>query len=109
MCIRDRNYYVLGSLFGIGRKKRAGTEDIWKDLRSLAYFGICDCQYLSKQYDSAIVACQKSLSYYRQDPYAHFDLGLAYMHKALAANKMCIRDRPSASPALPATRWSTGW
>jgi tetratricopeptide (TPR) repeat protein len=80
------NYYVLGSLFGIGRKKRAGTEDIWKDLRSLAYFGICDCQYLSKQYDSAIVACQKSLSYYRQDPYAHFDLGLAYMHKALAAN-----------------------
>jgi tetratricopeptide (TPR) repeat protein len=80
------NYYVLGSLFGMGRKKHAGTEDIWKDLRSLAYFGICDCQYLSKQYDSAIVACQKSLSYYRQDPYAHFDLGLAFMHKALAAN-----------------------
>jgi tetratricopeptide (TPR) repeat protein len=80
------NYYVLGSLFGIGRKKRAGTEDIWKDLRSLAYFGICDCQYQSKQYDSAIVACQKSLSYYQQDPYAHFDLGLAYMHKAVAAN-----------------------
>jgi tetratricopeptide (TPR) repeat protein len=80
------NYYVLGSLFGIGRKKRAGTEDIWKDLRSLAYFGICDCQYQSKQYDAAIVACQKSLSYYQQDPYAHFDLGLAYMHKAVAAN-----------------------
>ena len=80
------NYYVLGSLFGIGRKKRAGTEDIWKDLRSLAYFGICDCQYQSKQYDSAIVACQKSLSYYQQDPYAHFDLGLAFMHKAVAAN-----------------------
>ena len=80
------NYYVLGSLFGIGRKKRAAQEDIWKDLRSLAYFGICDCQYLAKQYDSAIVACQKSLSYSKQDPYAHFDLGRAYMHKALAAN-----------------------
>lgn len=80
------NYYVLGSLFGIGRKKRAAQEDIWKDLRSLAYFGICDCQYLAKQYDSAIVACQKSLSYSKQDPYAHYDLGLAYMHKAKAAN-----------------------
>ena len=76
------NYYVLGSLFGIGKKKRAAQEDIWKDLRSLAYFGICDCQYLSKQYESAITACQKSLSYYRQDPYAHFDLGMAYLHKA---------------------------
>ena len=78
------NYYVLGSLFGFGRRKHAAQEDIWKDLRSLAYFGICDCQYQSKQYDSAIVACQKSLSYYRQDPYAHYDLGLAYMHKAQA-------------------------
>jgi tetratricopeptide (TPR) repeat protein len=89
------NYYVLGSLFGIGHKKRAGEEEIWKDLRSLAYFGICDCQYLSKQYDSAITACEKSLSYYHQDPYAHFDLGLAYMHKAAAA------DNPaSLDPAL---------
>jgi tetratricopeptide (TPR) repeat protein len=80
------NYYVLGSLFGIGKKKRAAQEDIWKDLRSLAYFGICDCQYLSKQYDSAIAACQKSLSYYHQDPFAHFDLGLAFMHRYAATN-----------------------
>ena len=64
--------------------KRAAQEDIWKDLRSLAYFGICDCQYLSNQYDSAIVACQKSLSYYHQDPFAHFDLGLAFMHRYAA-------------------------
>jgi tetratricopeptide (TPR) repeat protein len=80
------NYYVLGSLFGMGRRKHAAQEDIWKDLRSLAYFGICDCQYQLKQYDSAIAFCQKSLSYYRQDPYAHYDLGLAYMHKAVAAD-----------------------
>ena len=80
------NYYVLGSLFGIGKKKRAAQEDIWKDLRSLAYFGICDCQYQTKQYDSAIVACQKSLSYYHQDPYAHYDLALAYLHKAQIAD-----------------------
>jgi tetratricopeptide (TPR) repeat protein len=86
------NYYVLGSLFGIGRKKRAAQEDIWKDLRSLAYFGICDCQYLSKQYDLAIVACQKSLSYSKQDPYAHYDLARAYMHKAVAANSTADLD-----------------
>jgi tetratricopeptide (TPR) repeat protein len=86
------NYYVLGSLFGMGRRKHAAQEDIWKDLRSLAYFGICDCQYQSKQYDSAIVACQKSLSYYRQDPYAHYDLGLAYMHKAVAADNAADLD-----------------
>ena len=79
------NYYVLGSLFGMGRRRRAAQDDIWKELRGLAYFGICDCQYLSKQYDSAIVACQKSLTYFRQDPYTHFDLGLAYMHKADAS------------------------
>ena len=80
------NYYVLGSLFGIGKKKRAAQQDIWKDLRSLAYFGICDCQYQTKQYDSAIVACQKSLSYYHQDPYAHYDLALSYLHKAQIAD-----------------------
>ena len=80
------NYYVLGSLFGMGRRKHAAQEDIWKDLRSLAYFGECDCQYLLKQYDSAIGFCQKSLTYYHQDPFAHYDLGLAYMHKAVAAN-----------------------
>jgi tetratricopeptide (TPR) repeat protein len=76
----------------MGRRKHAAQEDIWKDLRSLAYFGICDCQYQSKQYDSAIVACQKSLSYYRQDPYAHYDLGLAYMHKAVAADNAADLD-----------------
>jgi tetratricopeptide (TPR) repeat protein len=80
------NYYVLGSLFGVGRRKHAAQEDIWKDLRSLAYFGICDCQYQLKQYDSSIASCQKSLSYYKQDPYAHCDLGLAYMHKASDAD-----------------------
>jgi len=86
------NYYILGSLFGMGRKKHAAQEDIWKDLRSLAYFGICDCQYQLKQYDSAIGSCQKSLSYYKQDPYTHYDLGLAYMHKAMATGSLADLD-----------------
>jgi tetratricopeptide (TPR) repeat protein len=86
------NYWVIGSLFGAGKRKHAAQEDIWKDLRSLAYFGICDCQYLLKQYDSAIGFCQKSLAYYSQDPYAHYDLGLAYMHKAAAADSVAELD-----------------
>jgi len=76
------NYYVLGSLFGMGKKHRAGTHDIWQEQRSLALFGLCDCEYLLKQYDSAIGYCQKSLTYYTQDPFAHYALGLAFMHKA---------------------------
>lgn len=76
------NYYVLGSLIGLGKKHHAGTRDIWKELRSLALFGLCDCQYLQKQYDAAIGYCQKSLTYNSQDPFAHYALGLSFMHKA---------------------------
>jgi tetratricopeptide (TPR) repeat protein len=75
------NYYVLGSLFGMGRKKRAAEQDIWKDLRSLAYFGICESHRLLADYDQAIGYCQKALSYDARDPYAHYALGLSYMHK----------------------------
>ncbi len=77
------HYYVLGSLFGIGRKKRAGTQDIWKDLRSLAYFGICDCERKLSRFDTAIQYCQKSLTYDAKDPFAHYALGLAFMTKAV--------------------------
>ena len=78
------NYYVLGSLFGMGRKKRAAEQDIWKDLRSLAYFGICDCHRLQGDYDQAIGYCQKALSYDDRDPFAHYALGLSFMLKANA-------------------------
>ena len=78
------NYYVLGSLFGMGKKKRAAEQDIWKDLRSLAYFGICDCHRLKGDYDQAIGYCQKALSYDDRDPFAHYALGLSFMLKANA-------------------------
>ncbi|MGA3018251.1 MAG: tetratricopeptide repeat protein [Bryobacteraceae bacterium] len=77
------NYYVLGSLIGLGKKHHAGTRDIWKELRSLALFGLCDCEYRQKQYDLAIGYCQRSLTYYSRDPYAHYALGLSFMHKAV--------------------------
>jgi tetratricopeptide (TPR) repeat protein len=81
------NYYVLGSLFAMGRKKQASQHDIWQDLRSLAYFGICDCERKLNNFDSAIAYCQKALTYDGKDPYAHYALGLSYLHKAVAANE----------------------
>ncbi|HWQ55010.1 MAG TPA: caspase family protein [Bryobacteraceae bacterium] len=76
------NYYVLGFLAGVGRKKHAAQRDIWKDLRSLAYFGMCDCERKLSRFDPAIQYCQKSLVYDPGDPYAHFALALAYTRKA---------------------------
>jgi tetratricopeptide (TPR) repeat protein len=80
------NYYVLGSFIGMGRKSRASQHDIWGDMRSLAYFGICDCERKLNNFDSAIAYCQKALTYDKQDPYAHYALGMSYLHKAKAAN-----------------------
>jgi tetratricopeptide (TPR) repeat protein len=81
------NYHILGSLFGLGKKKRAAEQDIWNDLRSLAYFGVCDCERKLSNFDSAIGYCVKSLTYYDRDPYAHYALALSYLHKAQAENE----------------------
>jgi tetratricopeptide (TPR) repeat protein len=81
------NYYVLGSLFGMGKKSHASQHDIWQDLRSLAYFGVCDCERKLNNFDSAIAYCQKALTYDGKDPFAHFALGLSYLHKAVAGNE----------------------
>jgi tetratricopeptide (TPR) repeat protein len=72
------NYYVVGFLVGMGRKKRAAQQDIWKDLRSLAYFGMCDSERKLNRFDRAIENCQKALSYDPSDPYAHYALALAF-------------------------------
>jgi tetratricopeptide (TPR) repeat protein len=82
------NYYVLGFLAGFGKKKRAAQQDIWKDLRSLAYFGICDCQRKLSDYDAAIANCQKALTYDPDDPYVHYALGLVYARKAQATGRI---------------------
>jgi tetratricopeptide (TPR) repeat protein len=81
------NYYVLGSLFGLGKKKRAAEQDIWNDLRSLAYFGVCDCERKLNNFDSAIGYCVKALTYYEKDPFAHYALALSYLHKAVDGNE----------------------
>jgi tetratricopeptide (TPR) repeat protein len=76
---RKINYYALGFLAGrYGKKSRASQRDIWKDLRSQAYFGLCDCEYLSKRYEAAVGYCQRALSYSSGDPYTHYVLGRSY-------------------------------
>ena len=76
------NYYVLGYTLGIGRKKRAAQTDTWRDLRSLAYFGLCDAERKQSHFEDAIGYCQKSLAYDAKDPYTHYALALCYMHQA---------------------------
>ncbi len=82
------NYYVVGFLAGLGKKKRAAQTDVWKDLRGLAYFGICDSERKLKNYDSAITFCQRSLNYAPDDPFTHYALGLCYMRKAAATGRV---------------------
>lgn len=76
------NYYAVGFLIGMGKKKRAAQQDTWKDLRNLAYFGLCDSARKLSNFEAAIGYCQKALAYDSQDPYAHYDLGLCYAHIA---------------------------
>ncbi len=55
------NYYVLGYIAGIGKKKRSAQTGTWLDLRSLAYFGLCDAERNQSPYKSAIAYYQESL------------------------------------------------
>jgi tetratricopeptide (TPR) repeat protein len=84
------NYYVLGYIAGIGKKKRAAQTDTWRDLRSLAYFGICDAERKESHWDTAIAYCQKSLAYDAKDPYTHYALANCYMHQAKESGSLEI-------------------
>ncbi|MBZ5631537.1 MAG: caspase family protein [Acidobacteriia bacterium] len=78
------NYYVVGFLVGLGKKKRAAQTDTWRDLRSLAYFGLCDSERNQAHFELAVGYCQKSLAYDPNDPYAHYALALCYARLAQA-------------------------
>ncbi|MGO9009072.1 MAG: tetratricopeptide repeat protein [Bryobacteraceae bacterium] len=90
------NYYVLGYLVGFGKKKRAAQRDVWQDLRSLAYFGLCDSERLLNQFGTAITYCQKALTYDPSDPFAHFGLALSYTSEAQATG--------TVEPLIPARK-----
>ena len=75
-------YHVLGYTLGIGKKKRAANTDVWRELRSLAYFALCNCELELNHYDNAIAYCQKSLSFDKEDPFTHYALGWSYLRQA---------------------------
>lgn len=103
------DYWIKGFIIGGGRKRRATVQDIWRDLRSLAYFGICDCDRQQGRFDDAVAACRKSLMYDREDPYTYYALGLIYGRKAqkinsvepLAAASQYFRTMLRIAPELP--------
>lgn len=76
------NYYVVGFLIGHGKRRRAAQKDIWQDLRSMAYFGLCDCAFRDRKLPDATLFCQKSLQYDPDYPFAHYLLGLVYATQA---------------------------
>ena len=86
------NYYVLGSLVGMGRKKRVAERDIWNDYHNMAWYGICECERKAANLDAAIADCQKALTYDAKDPFAHYTLGLAFMTKAVKTGSVAELD-----------------
>ena len=82
------NYYVVGFLIGHGKRRRAAQKDIWQDLRSMAYFGLCDCAYRDKKLADATLFCQKSLQYDPDYPYAHYLSGLIYATQAQSSGSL---------------------
>lgn len=75
------NYYILGSLIGFGKKKRAAQTDVWRDMRSQANFGLCDAVNHQKRYDDAIGYCQQALVYDPSDPLSHYLLAVTFAEK----------------------------
>jgi tetratricopeptide (TPR) repeat protein len=75
------NYYLVGYLIGLGKKTRPTLPDIWRAQRSLAYFGLCDCERNLRNYDGAINFCQRALTFDPEDPFAHYALGISYLGK----------------------------
>jgi len=90
------NYYVLGSLIGFGSKKRATQQDIWRELRAQANVGLCDCEWMAKQFQNAEESCQRALTYAHDEPYANYRLGVVYAEEYnKAGNRNLLKEARS--------------
>jgi tetratricopeptide (TPR) repeat protein len=100
------NYYILGSLFGMGKKSRATQADIWKEVHGEANFGLCNCERMQKQYEPAIAHCQKALTFLPNDMAVNYRLGELYSEEfnehnslgLLAAAKLHFTAAIAANP-----------
>jgi tetratricopeptide (TPR) repeat protein len=71
----------LGDILLATGRKKAAQHDIWMELRNQANFGLCDCARIRKQVDSAVGYCRAALTYDKQDPFAHYVLGVLLAEK----------------------------
>jgi len=78
------NYYLAGFLLGMGKRRRAAQQDIWREQQGQANLGICDCEWMQKRNDAAIPYCLKALSLLPSDLWANYRLGLIYVEQANA-------------------------
>ncbi len=76
------NYYLLGSLVGMGKKTRAAQADIWTEQRGLANLGMCKCEDMQKNYAAALPLCQKALTYMPRDASANYSLAMIYVEQS---------------------------
>ncbi len=58
----------------------------------MAWFGMCECERKTSNLDAAIADCQKALTYDSKDPFAHYNLGLAFMTKAINTGSIAELD-----------------
>lgn len=101
------NYYVVGFLFGMGKKHRAAQQDIWREQQGQANIGICDCEYMQKRYDAAVPFCEKALELIPSDLWANYRLGVIYIEQANAraqATQTVSADPKNVTDLLKAAR-----
>jgi tetratricopeptide (TPR) repeat protein len=82
------NYYLAGFVLGMGEKRRAAQQDIWREQHGQANVGICDCEWMQKRYDRAIPYCEKALSFLPNDLWANYRLGVIYIEQVNAASSV---------------------
>jgi len=82
------NYYILGSLFGMGKKSHATQADIWKEVHGEANFGLCNCERMQQQYEPAIAHCQKALTFLPNDTAVNYRLGELYAEEFNQQNQL---------------------
>ena len=92
------DYYIKGFLIGGGKKTRASQDDIWREMRSGAYFGICESDQRMKRFDEAIFNCRKAVQYDPKDPFTNQKLGITYARKYEQSDH--LEDLASASKYL---------
>ena len=92
------DFYVKGFLIGGGKKRRPSQDDIWREMRSEAYFGICESDQKMKRLDDAISNCQKAIRYDPKDPFTNQKLGITYARKY--EQTVQLEDLASASKYL---------